>query len=59
MQSIDHTVDEKISIYLSKYAKHKLHFEKNGQPNNRRRLLGVHLLSDSKKSPIITPSSAV
>lgn len=54
MKDIDHAVDERISAYLSSYAKYKSDFEKNGQFINRRRLLGVHLLIDSKKSPIIS-----
>jgi len=53
MKDIDHAVDKKISRYLSAYAEHKSYFENNDQPINRRRILGVHLLSDSKKAPII------
>lgn len=53
METIDKRVDEKIASYLSNYAKWKDKFEKNGEEINRRRLLGVHLLTDSKQSPII------
>ncbi|KAF0191300.1 MAG: RNA-directed DNA polymerase [Gammaproteobacteria bacterium] len=53
MRQIDETVDKKIATYLSKYSNRKDEFEKSGQPENTRRLLGVHLLCDSKKAPIV------
>ena len=53
MEVLDQKVNKKIASYLFSYAKWKDHFEKNEQQINRRRLLGVHLLTDSKKDPII------
>jgi len=53
MEAIDKKIDGKIASYLSNYAYWKDKFEKNGQEINRRRLLGIHLLTDSKKKPII------
>ncbi|MEW8294041.1 MAG: reverse transcriptase domain-containing protein [Candidatus Thiodiazotropha sp.] len=54
LKNIDEAVDDKISTYLSSYAKHKRYFEKKGKNYNHRRLLGIHLLTDSKKNPIIS-----
>ena len=56
MRRIDVKVDEKIAAYLSRYATAKSHFDKAGERENRRRLIGVHLLTDSKKDPIIKPA---
>jgi len=53
MEHIDQKIDKKIASYLSNYAIWKDSFEKNGQQVNRRRLLGIHLLTDSKSDPII------
>lgn len=52
MREIDETIDKGIAVYLGKYSDRKKEFEKDGRPENRRRLLGVHLLCDSKKNPI-------
>ncbi len=54
MRRIDARVDKKIAAYLCHYAEAKSYFDRREQPYNRRRLLGVHLLIDSKNSPIIT-----
>lgn len=53
MASIDQKVDQKIASYLANYAKWKDHFSKKGLQENRRRLIGVHLITDSKRKPII------
>ncbi|MEW8029910.1 MAG: reverse transcriptase domain-containing protein [Candidatus Thiodiazotropha sp.] len=53
MKNIDKEVDKKISKYLSHYDNYKTRFELKGLLLNRRRLLGVHLLIDSNKDPII------
>lgn len=56
MRGIDAKVDKKIAAYLSHYAAAKTRFDKASELDNRRRLLGVHLLADSKKDPIIKPA---
>jgi retron-type reverse transcriptase len=53
MRRVDAKIDEKIAKYLSHYAAARSRFEKITLHDNRRRLLGVHLLTDSKKDPII------
>jgi RNA-directed DNA polymerase len=54
MESLDEKVDERISRYLSVYSKYKNLYAKRNENDNRRRLLGVHLLTDSKSEPIIS-----
>lgn len=54
LKQIDQVVDKRISRYLSCYANRKSAFDRNGESIHRRRLLGVHLLIDSKKDPIIS-----
>lgn len=57
MKRIDGRVDEKIAHYLNDYGEAKEHFDMLGEQIQRRRLLGVHLLTDSKYTPIVTPKS--
>jgi len=54
MRSIDSKIDKKIGRYLAAYAEAKTHFDEKSAAEDRRRILGVHLLVDSKKNPIIT-----
>lgn len=53
MKRIDEKMDEKIALYLARYSEWKNRHDANGLEENRRRLLGVHLLVDSKKKPIV------
>ncbi|MES9850926.1 MAG: reverse transcriptase domain-containing protein [Candidatus Thiodiazotropha sp. L084R] len=54
LNNIDKIVDEKISTYLTSYSRYRNNFKQSGKLLSRRRLLGVHLLSDSKRKPIIS-----
>lgn len=53
LERMDKSIDDKISQYLSMYASHRARFQRKGQVEQKRRLLGVHLLTDSKLDPII------
>ena len=54
MRQLDKKIDELIAEYLVRYGlAHKMHTH-YGMSDQRRRLLGVHLISDSKKHPIVS-----
>lgn len=55
MNQLDEQIDERISGYLARYGKARNKLSGIKQKDNRRRLIGVHLLTDSKHDPIIKP----
>lgn len=58
MSELDLAVDSMISGYLSKYRNAHAKQAKTDSKKHIRRLLGVHLLSDSKRTPIIQTSGS-
>ena len=54
MRQLDTEIDGKIGMYLNRYTKARDKQSKKGESKDQRRLLGVHLLVDSKKKPIIS-----
>lgn len=52
-QSMDLKVDQKLKTYLTTYKEKAKQFVDNDFQKNRRRLIGVHLLEDSKYDPIL------
>ncbi len=55
MNRLDEQIDERISGYLARYGKARNKLSSKNITNDRRRLIGVHLLTDSKSDPIIKP----
>jgi RNA-directed DNA polymerase len=53
IQNLDLQIDRRLEKYLSIYKKKKKELEDRDFPKNRRRLIGVHLLEDSKYDPIL------
>ncbi len=53
-KDIDREIDKFIREYISKYSKSREKFKKDGSSDSGRKLLGVHLLHESKSDPIIT-----
>jgi RNA-directed DNA polymerase len=58
MREIDGKVDQLISEFLGHYGTKRKKLDAFGQKDDRRRLLGVHLLIDSKKDPIIKKTAS-
>ena len=57
LSSLDAEVDELIAIYWENFIRMRERFRKPEYQAHRRRLLGVHLLIDSKSDPIIVPKT--
>ena len=53
LQQLDTEIDAKIEKYLSKYAAAWRGLNQSRMHEDRRRLLGVHLLADSNRKPIV------
>ena len=53
MKQLDSKVDDLITEYLENYRRARVAILESNAPENRRRLIGVHLLADSKQNPII------
>jgi len=53
---LDQEIDKRIAKYLRSYSRTQKRFAQNNDSYSRRRLLGVHLLADSKSAPIIRRS---
>jgi hypothetical protein len=54
MEDLDFEIDELINGYLDCYAKQRDRFDKAEYTKQRRRLMGIHLLTDSKWDPVIS-----
>lgn len=52
LKDLDSRIDILISYYLQKYHEFSEKFKRAGNPADHRRLLGVHLLVDSKFAPV-------
>ena len=57
LQQLDTEINANIENYLSKYAAARRGLGQARVHEDRRRLLGVHLLVDSKKEPIVQPKA--
>ena len=57
LQQLDTEISAKIEKYLSKYAAARRGLNPSRMHEDRRRLLGVHLLADSKREPIVQPKA--
>lgn len=53
MDHLDAEIDKLLNAYFDRYSKIKSSFQDKELKRNRRKLLGVHLLVDSKSNPII------
>ena len=53
LQQLDTQISAKIEKYLSKYAAARRGLGQGRRHEDRRRLLGIHLLVDSRKEPIV------
>lgn len=53
-KDIDQEIDKYLKEYLGKYSKARSKFNKDASSGAVRKLLGVHLLHESKRDPIIT-----
>ena len=54
LRQLDEQIDSMISSYLSSYSKARRRLDPLRHPEDARRLLGVHLLADSKSAPIVS-----
>jgi len=54
MEELDSKIDELINDYLDRYIKQRDRLEIEEYNQQRRRLMGIHLLIDSKRDPIIS-----
>ena len=53
LRQLDEKIDSVISSYLSAYSEARRRLDPLRNPDDARRLLGVHLLTDSKSDPIV------
>lgn len=56
MERLDEKIDVRIARYLGKYADRRAKLSGRATAGDSRRLLGVHLLRDSKRDPIVKPA---
>lgn len=54
LHQLDNKIDSSIRSYISTYATARMNLIKLGRQREMRRLLGVRLLIDSKRAPIVT-----
>ena len=52
LKDLDSKIDRLVDYYLQKYREFSDRYKRAGNPADQRRLLGVHLLLDSKFAPV-------